>query len=171
MHNSVSDKIVSDEHLRQLVAAWRLKSNCIVFTNGVFDLIHPGHVDYLNKAADYGHRLIIGLNSDASVRTLGKGPGRPVNDEWSRACIVAALRCVDAVVIFDEPTPQRLISETLPDVLAKGGDYDAGSTDFNSPKFIVGSEIVRQHNGEVVSIPFLEGYSSTLVIDKIRRNG
>lgn len=171
MHNSIAGKIVSIEHLQQLIAAWRLKSNCIVFTNGVFDLIHPGHVDYLNKAADCGHRLIVGLNSDASVRTLGKGPERPVNDQWSRACIVAALRCVDAVVIFDESTPKELITQILPDVLAKGGDYDADNTDTNSPNYIVGSDIVRQHGGKVVSIPFLEGYSSTAIIDKILRNG
>jgi rfaE bifunctional protein nucleotidyltransferase chain/domain len=171
MHSSIVNKIVQPEHLQRLLSAWRLKSNRIVFTNGVFDLIHPGHIDYLNNAADLGHRLVVGVNSDQSVKTLGKGDSRPINPEWSRACIVAALRCVDAVVIFDSPTPESLITEVLPEVLAKGGDYDAECIDTKSPTYIVGSQIVRKNGGKVVSIPFLEGYSSTAIIDKILRNG
>lgn len=171
MHKSIADKIVYKEQLSKLISVWRLKSNRIVFTNGVFDLIHPGHADYLAQASDLGHRLVVGLNSDSSVKTLNKGTNRPINEEWARACIVAALRCVDAVVMFEETTPENLIRTIIPDILVKGGDYDSEENDPNSKQFIVGSDIVREHGGKVISIPLLEGYSSTRIIDKIQRDG
>ncbi len=171
MHKSSADKIVDKEGIGRLISVWRLKSNRIVFTNGVFDLIHPGHVDYLAQASDLGHRLVVGINSDSSVKTLNKGTNRPINEEWARACIVAALRCVDAVVVFEEPTPENLIKAIVPDVLVKGGDYDSEETNPESKQYIVGSDIVREHGGKVVSIPLLEGYSSTRIIEKILLDG
>lgn len=171
MHNSVSKKILTLAGLKPRLAVWRLKSQRIVFTNGVFDIVHPGHIDYLFRAAEKGNRLVIGINSDASVKTLNKGTDRPINSETSRAIILAALGVVDAVVVFDEPTPEHLIRIIQPDVLVKGGDYDADNSDPNSKQFIVGSEFVRKLGGEVAVIPFLEGFSSTNIIEKIRGNG
>lgn len=171
MHDSITQKIIPQQALQKKLAVWRLKSNRIVFTNGVFDLVHPGHVDYLFKAAALGHRLVIGLNSNFSVKSLEKGDDRPINDEYSRAVILAAFTAVDAVVIFDEPTPLNLISAILPDVLVKGGDYNPGQTDASSPAYIVGSDLVRSNQGTVAVIPFLEGYSSTRIIEKIRKHG
>lgn len=171
MHNSITRKIIPLAELQKKLAVWRLKSDKIVFTNGVFDLVHPGHVDYLFKAASLGNRLIIGLNSDASVRTLEKGDDRPINSEESRAMILAAFTAVDAVVIFDDTTPFQLISDIQPDVLVKGGDYNPTETDSHAPGYIVGSDIVRKNYGEVTVIPFLEGYSSTRIIEKIRNHG
>lgn len=171
MHSRIASKILPLRALQQKLSVWRLKSNKIVFTNGVFDLVHPGHVDYLSNAADCGDRLIVGLNSDQSVKSLNKGDDRPINPEKDRAALLAALHAVDAVVIFDDHTPQELIEQIAPDVLAKGGDYDAEETDQNSKKYIVGSKSVREKGGEVVVIPFLTGYSSTNIIEKIRGNG
>lgn len=171
MHSSVSKKILTLAELTPKLAVWRLKSQRIVFTNGVFDIVHPGHIDYLFSAAEKGNRLVIGINSDASVKTLNKGTDRPINSETSRAVILAALGVVDAVVVFDESTPENLIREIQPNVLVKGGDYDADSTDPNSKQFIVGSDFVRNVGGEVAVIPFLQGFSSTDIIEKIRGNG
>lgn len=171
MYDAIVKKIVSVEELERKAAVWRLKSQSITFTNGVFDLVHPGHVDYLFRAAELGHRLVVGLNSDASVKTLQKGSDRPINDQQYRAFILAAFGAVDAVVIFDDSTPQKLIETLKPDVLVKGGDYDPESTDQHSQSYIVGSETVRKHDGKVAVIPFLEGFSSTAVIEKIRGNG
>jgi len=171
MHKSIADKIADKEQISRLISVWRLKSNRIVFTNGVFDLTHPGHADYLAQASDLGHRLVVGINSDASVRTLNKGTNRPINEERARASIVAALRSVDAVVIFEESTPENLIKTIVPDVLVKGGDYDSEETNPRSKQYIVGSDIVLDHGGKVVSIPLLEGYSSTRIIEKILSDG
>ena len=171
MHSRIAAKILSPDALQQKLSTWRLKSNKIVFTNGVFDLVHPGHADYLSSASDCGDRLIVGLNSDNSVKSLNKGDDRPINPEKDRAALLAALHSVDAVVIFDDHTPQQLIEQIAPDVLVKGGDYNADETDPHSKKFIVGSKSVRKKGGEVVVIPFLTGYSSTNVIEKIRGNG
>jgi D-glycero-beta-D-manno-heptose 1-phosphate adenylyltransferase len=131
----------------------------IVFTNGCFDLLHPGHVGSLEQARALGDALIVGLNSDASVREL-KGAGRPVLPERERAEILAALECVDAVVIFDEPTPREVIARLLPDVLVKGGDWPGAQ--------IVGREEVEAAGGRVVSIPVVPGYSTTEILRKIR---
>lgn len=131
----------------------------IVFTNGCFDLLHPGHIGSLEQARALGDALIVGLNSDASVRKL-KGAGRPVLPELERAEILCALECVDAVVIFDEPTPREIISRLLPDVLVKGGDWPGDQ--------IVGREEVEAAGGRVVSIPVVPGYSTTAMLRKIR---
>jgi len=131
----------------------------IVFTNGCFDLLHPGHIGSLELARVLGDALIVGLNSDASVRQL-KGAGRPVLPERERAEILAALECVDAVVIFNEPTPREVIARLLPDVLVKGGDWPGDQ--------IVGREEVEAVGGRVVSIPVVPGYSTTEILRKIR---
>ena len=144
----------------RLANIWRVKGDRIVFTNGVFDLMHRGHVTYLEEAAALGDRLVIGLNSDASVKRLGKGTDRPLNDQDSRATVLSALRCVDAVVIFDEDTPLDLITSVRPDVLVKGGDW--------SPERIVGAEIVKAAGGSVHSLPLVEGFSTTALLTKIR---
>ena len=130
----------------------------LVFTNGCFDILHPGHVDYLQRARDLGERLVVGLNSDASVRRL-KGPTRPVNDEASRALVLAALACVDHVVVFEEDTPYELIRAVAPDVLVKGGDWSVDR--------IVGRDLVEARGGRVLSIPLLPGHSTTAIIDRI----
>lgn len=131
----------------------------VVFTNGCFDLLHPGHIGSLEQARALGHALIVGLNSDASVRQL-KGAGRPVLPERERAEILVALECVDAVVIFDELTPREVIARLLPDVLVKGGDWPGDQ--------IVGREEVEAAGGSVVSIPVVPGYSTTALLRKIR---
>ena len=126
-----------------------------VFTNGCFDLLHRGHVEYLQKAKTFGDKLIVGLNSDASVRRL-KGESRPIQDEQSRKIILEALRCVDEVILFDEDTPYELIRKIQPDVLVKGADY--------KPEDIVGYDIVRAKGGEVCTVEFVEGYSTSRLI-------
>ena len=132
----------------------------VVFTNGCFDLLHPGHVRLLEEARALGDALIVGLNSDASVRSF-KGAGRPIFPERERAEILAALECVDAVVIFPEPTPREIISKLLPDVLVKGGDWRADQ--------IIGREEVEAAGGRVVSIPVVAGHSTTAILEKIRQ--
>jgi D-glycero-beta-D-manno-heptose 1-phosphate adenylyltransferase len=141
----------------------------VVFTNGCFDILHRGHVEYLAKAAQLGDFLVVGLNSDASVKRQGKGEGRPVNQEDSRAVILSALSFVNAVVVFDEDTPYALIKEIQPDILVKGADYDAEETDPKSKKYIVGSDIVRANNGRVATIDLTEGFSTTGLIDKMKK--
>jgi rfaE bifunctional protein nucleotidyltransferase chain/domain len=134
----------------------------LVFTNGCFDLLHPGHIQGLEQARALGDALIVGINSDSSVREL-KGPGRPVLPELERAEILAALECVDAVVIFDELTPREIIKAVLPDVLVKGGDWPGHQ--------IVGREEVEAVGGRVVSVPVVEGYSTTAILAKMRAAG
>ena len=142
-------------------AAWRsAQAGIVVFTNGVFDLLHPGHVALLEAARAEGDALVVGVNSDASARRLGKGPERPVVPEAARARVVAALAAVDCVVIFDEDTPLALILALHPDVLVKGGDW--------SPERIVGAPEVAARGGRVVSIPFAHDRSTTAVIRRIR---
>ncbi len=161
-------KIVDRKTAAQRVAMWRLKNDQVVFSNGCFDILHKGHVAYLTQAVSEGNRLVLGLNTDASVRRLGKGDDRPINDEESRAIVLAALSAVDLIVLFDEDTPEALISELKPDVLVKGADYDAEETDSNSPKYIVGSDLVRKYGGSVVSIPLVEGFSTTSTLEKMK---
>ena len=157
----VREKILDFEKLNVQLSRWRFMSQKIVFTNGCFDLVHLGHVDYLSKASDEGDILIVGLNSDSSTKQL-KGSLRPINKQDQRAMILASFQFVNAVVIFNEPTPYQLISTILPDVLVKGGDY--------KPENIVGFDIVKSKNGIVKTIEFLEGYSTSLIEDKIRLN-
>jgi D-beta-D-heptose 7-phosphate kinase/D-beta-D-heptose 1-phosphate adenosyltransferase len=140
----------------------RASGRRVVFTNGVYDLLHPGHVRYLRAARAEGDVLIVGVNSDRSVRAI-KGPGRPINPEHERAEVVAALSMVDAAVIFDEDTPHAIISAIQPDVLVKGADWPADQ--------IVGRDIVEARGGRVVLIPVEQGHSTTTLIDTIRRRG
>jgi rfaE bifunctional protein nucleotidyltransferase chain/domain len=151
-------KILQPDSAKILIQEWKAACNKIVFTNGVFDLLHIGHITYLAKAAAEGDKLIIGLNSDNSVKNI-KGPERPINDEKSRAIILAALFFVNAVVIFNEDTPLNLIKLLLPDVLIKGADYAIDN--------IVGGSEVIANGGEVKTINFVDGYSSTAIINKI----
>lgn len=138
---------------------WRKgRTGLVVFTNGVFDLIHPGHVDVLTAARSYGDALVVGLNTDASVKRL-KGPDRPVRTEAERAYVLAALEAVDAVVLFDEDTPIDLVKALEPDVIAKGGDYTEDT--------IVGAAEVKARGGEVVVIPLTPGQSTTSIIEKL----
>jgi rfaE bifunctional protein nucleotidyltransferase chain/domain len=149
--------------LVRMVNIWRLKSDRIVFTNGVFDILHRGHVEYLEEAAALGDRLIVGLNSDSSVQHLGKGPDRPLNDQDSRALVLAALRCVDAIVIFEEDTPLDIIKAVTPDVLVKGGDW--------KPDQIVGADVVKAKGGEVHSLKLVDGFSTSELVRRIRHGG
>ncbi len=140
------------------IARWRAGGERIVFTNGVFDVLHRGHVEYLEEARALGQRLVVGVNTDASVRRL-KGPGRPIVPEDERAELLAALECVDLVVRFDEDTPERVIREVAPDVLAKGGDW--------AMEAIVGREFVEARGGRVERIRLREGWSTTRIIERI----
>lgn len=159
-HQIIANKIMTLDRLKKAVMAWRLKNDTIVFTNGCFDILHLGHVDYLSKAKDLGSRLIVGVNSDSSVKSLGKGDSRPINNEISRSMIIASLQFVDAVIVFDEHTPLELIKELEPDVLVKGADYTIEK--------VVGADIVQAKGGKVKLIEFLEGYSTTAIEKKIR---
>ena len=141
------------------LSLWRFKDDKIVFTNGCFDILHKGHIEYLVKAASLGTKLVIGLNTDASVKRL-KGDSRPVNDENARALLLASLVFVDKVILFDTDTPRDLIDFVQPDVLVKGGDY--------KPEEIVGYDIVKAKGGEIVTLDFVEGYSTTSLIEKMK---
>lgn len=138
---------------------WRFQDQKIVFTNGCFDLLHLGHIDYLAKAADLGTKLVIGLNSDASASGI-KGPSRPITDQQSRSSILAALFFVDAVILFDDPTPANLIKAIMPNILVKGADYQVDQ--------IVGADLVLAKGGEVQTIEFLPGYSTSSIERKIK---
>ncbi|MES2628578.1 MAG: D-glycero-beta-D-manno-heptose 1-phosphate adenylyltransferase [Bacteroidota bacterium] len=156
--------------LRRLINGWKLKNDVIVFTNGCFDILHPGHVAYLSEAKKLGHRLVVGLNTDASVRRLQKAPSRPYNDENIRMSMMAALHCVDAVILFDEDTPLELIKTLEPNILVKGGDYHVDEIDPTAKDYIVGSAEVRANGGSVVSVPLLEGFSTTMLVEKIKNS-
>jgi len=162
----LQNKIIELDDAKRMLAMWRMKGDKIVFTNGCFDILHKGHVTYLAKAAQEGTRLVIGLNTDASVREQGKGEDRPINDQDARALVIAALGFVDLVLFFDEQTPIHLIKELLPDVLVKGADYDPNETDPNSKKYIVGSDLIKANGGKVIAIPLVDGYSTTSILAK-----
>ena len=153
--------VLSREDAIAFVTRNRAVGRRIVFTNGVFDILHPGHTRYLRDARSLGDLLIVGMNSDRSARAQGKAPDRPINPEAERAEVLSALACVDAVVIFDEDTPHDIIAAIQPDVLVKGADWAANA--------IVGSDIVETRGGKVVRIPLAPGYSTTSIIDRIRR--
>lgn len=161
------NKIVSLEEAQRKVAMWQMKGDKVVFTNGCFDILHLGHVTYLAQAASEGSRLVIGLNTDTSVRRQGKGDDRPINSEESRALVLAALQVVDLIVFFDQDTPIELIKALQPDVLAKGADYDPEETEPTAKKYIVGSDIMKQKGGKVIAIPLVDGYSTTALIKKV----
>ncbi len=158
--DNIKSKIITATQLGRLVAGWKVKSYKIVFTNGVFDLVHPGHIASIALAAQEGNKLVVGINSDASVKRL-KGADRPVNDAMSRALVLAAMQYVDAVCIFEEDTPLELIKAVEPDVIAKGGDY--------SPETVVGNDIVSSYGGKTVIIPLVEGFSTTNIINQFNR--
>jgi rfaE bifunctional protein nucleotidyltransferase chain/domain len=160
IEKTLLDKITDLPKLKVQISAWKSEGKKVVFTNGVFDLLHIGHITYMAKAADLGDKLIIGLNSDSSVKRI-KGNDRPVNDQNSRAALLAALFFVDAIVVFEEDTPLNLISSLMPDILVKGADYAVEN--------IVGGKEVIANGGEVKTIDLVEGYSSTSIIQKIRK--
>jgi rfaE bifunctional protein nucleotidyltransferase chain/domain len=157
---SIKSKLFSWDHLRKQLAIWRFQDKKLVFTNGCFDILHVGHIEYLARARDLGDILIIGLNSDDSVHRL-KGAHRPVNKEYARSLTLASLLFVDAVVMFGEDTPNDLIQFIQPDILVKGKDYDG--------KEIVGADIVKARGGKVVTIELVKGYSTTHLIEKIHK--
>jgi rfaE bifunctional protein nucleotidyltransferase chain/domain len=159
--NVVQSRIYNKENIQQMLAYWRFKGMKIVFTNGCFDILHAGHVEYLAKAADEGNVLIVGVNTDASVSRL-KGCHRPINDENARALIIASLNFVSAVVLFDQDTPYELIKLIQPDILIKGSDY--------KPEEIVGYDILKARGGEVKTIDLIPGYSTTAIEQKIIKN-
>ena len=154
----IYDKILNKESLEEKLNLWRKEGKTIVFSNGCFDILHRGHVEYLSKAADLGDILIIGLNTDTSVKRI-KGPSRPVNDEKARAVVLAALEFVDAIMFFDEDTPYNLIKNVQPDVLVKGKDYKAED--------IVGYDIVTNNGGKVETIELVEGFSTTNILNSM----
>lgn len=158
----MNHKIKNSANLSKILSRLRSKGEKIVFTNGCFDIIHRGHVEYLNKAKKLGDVLVIGLNSDLSVRLI-KGKGRPINNEDDRAEVLAALYFVDYITKFDELTPEDLIRRVMPDVLVKGGDWKAQD--------IVGSDIVKSYGGKVARIPFVKGYSTSSLVKKISKYG
>jgi rfaE bifunctional protein nucleotidyltransferase chain/domain len=157
---NTSQKVVSRGAAARWVRAQQGQGHRVVFTNGCFDLLHPGHVAYLEQARSLGEVLVVGLNTDASVLRLDKGAGRPVNPESDRARVLAALACVDRVVLFAEDTPAELITALQPDVLVKGGDYQLHE--------IVGREVVEARGGQVLALPFVPGYSTTELLRRIR---
>lgn len=157
---NIQSKIFSPDSLTDKLSEWKMQNRKIVFTNGCFDIIHRGHIEYLAKAADLGDILFIGVNTDASVRKL-KGNNRPLQDELSRLMILAALDFVDGVVLFDEETPYELIRFIQPDILVKGADY--------KPEEIVGYDIVKAKGGEIRTIEFLPGYSTSAIEQKIKK--
>jgi rfaE bifunctional protein nucleotidyltransferase chain/domain len=159
LERTLLDKITDLPVLQNKITGWKSDGNKVVFTNGVFDLLHLGHITYLSKAAELGDKLIIGLNTDASVKRL-KGESRPVNDQSNRAALLAALFFVDAVILFEEDTPRELITQLMPDILIKGADYTVEN--------IAGAKEVLANGGEVKTISLVEGYSSTSIINKIK---
>lgn len=164
----ILEKIVSPEKAVMLSNAWKMKNDKVVFTNGCFDILHKGHVTYLAKAAELGQKLVVAVNTDASVKRQGKGENRPINDELARETVLASLAFVDLVVLFDEDTPYELIKSLQPDVLVKGADYDPDETDPANKKYIVGSDLVRKNGGQVQVIDLEEGFSTTAIIDKAK---
>lgn len=159
-HDQLKSKVILKEDALRKLNGLRLKGKKIIFTNGCFDILHSGHVDYLTQARDLGHYMILGLNTDSSVKKLNKAPGRPVNDEHARAKVLSALACIDAILFFDEETPYELIKFLQPDILVKGNDYKAEE--------VVGYDVVKARGGEVITIPLLEGFSTTKLIERLK---
>ncbi|MER3422260.1 MAG: D-glycero-beta-D-manno-heptose 1-phosphate adenylyltransferase [Nitrospiraceae bacterium] len=156
----MNDKIRNRSDLANLLKDHRAQGRRVVFTNGCFDLMHVGHTRYLQAARNLGDLLVVGVNTDASVRGLSKGPGRPIVPEAQRAEVLAALACVDYVVLFDEPDPKNLIADLQPDVLVKGGDWPLDQ--------IVGRDLVEARGGVVKTIPLVPGVSTTAIVERIK---
>ena len=152
----------------QAIQAWRNAGETIVFSNGVFDILHVGHVTYLEAAKELGHRLVLGLNGDASVRRLNKAPNRPIHSEGDRKRVLHGLRAVDLVLVFEEDTPLDLIMRIQPDILVKGGDYNPNCMDAQDMAYIVGSQEVYKSGGHVAVLPYVPGHSTTSIIEKSR---
>lgn len=159
-HQKLSEKLHNKESLSVFLNSCKTQGKTIVFTNGCFDILHRGHVEYLTQARDLGDVMVLGLNTDSSVKRLGKSPERPINNEETRAVILAGLECIDAIVLFDEDTPYELIKFVQPDVLVKGDDY--------KPEDIVGYDIVTAKGGKVITIPLVKGFSTTNLISKMK---
>ena len=159
--NIIQSKIIDIDNIEPYLTYWSFKNQKVVFTNGCFDILHRGHIEYLAQAANHGDVLIIGVNTDSSVKRI-KGETRPLQDEYARAILLASLSFVTAVVLFDDDTPYNLIKRIQPDVLIKGSDY--------SIKDIVGSDIVMAKRGKVITIDFIEGYSTTSIIEKLKKD-
>ncbi len=159
--NTINNKIYSAEELKVQVNIWKQKGEEIVFTNGCFDVVHRGHIEVLAHTADLGDKLIIGLNSDTSIKKI-KGKNRPIIKEESRAILLASLTFVDAVILFSEETPYNLVKQIVPDILAKGGDYKIEE--------IAGNDIVKENGGEIILVPFIDGFSTTEIIEKIKNS-
>lgn len=159
-HSQLHDKIVSREKALQIITSLKADGKKVVFTNGCFDILHPGHVDYLCQARDLGDFMVLGLNTDSSVKKLEKAPDRPINNEDTRAKVLAGLACIDIIVLFDEVTPYELIQTLQPSILVKGDDYKIED--------IVGYDIVTASGGKVITIPQVKGYSTTNIIRKIK---
>ncbi|MBL6874927.1 MAG: D-glycero-beta-D-manno-heptose 1-phosphate adenylyltransferase [Flavobacteriales bacterium] len=157
--NKLKAKIFNIKNLSQIINEWRLNGDKIVFTNGCFDLIHLGHLEILARSADLGDKLIVGINSDVSIKKI-KGNSRPIIEEDARAKQLAAIEFIDAVILFNEDTPYNLINILKPDVLTKGGDYKKND--------IVGNQLINKEQGEVVIIPLTQGYSTTSILEKIK---
>lgn len=158
--DGIEKKIMTVDQAKAMISAWRVTGKTVSFTNGCFDILHPGHLFSIGQAAKEADYLIVGLNSDASVKRL-KGPERPINSTESRALVIANLVMVDAVVVFEEDTPYELITNLLPDVLVKGGDYTIET--------IVGAKEVIANGGKVIINPIVEGFSTTNIIEKIKK--
>ncbi len=152
-------KIQTKQQAKEQVKQWQSEGKKIVFTNGCFDIVHLGHIDYLEKARNLGDKLVLGLNTDASVRRL-KGPSRPIVNEYARARMMSAFEFVDTVILFDEPTPKELIETLCPNILVKGDDYTVEN--------IVGADFVIANGGEVKTVALVNGYSTTSIIKKIK---
>lgn len=158
----LTKKILPLSELTRMVAQWKVRGKTFAFTNGVFDILHPGHIFSLTQAASEADYLVVAVNTDASVKRL-KGESRPINDEAARALLLAALVITDAVVLFDEDTPLEVVQTLLPDVIVKGGDYTEDQ--------IVGATEVKANGGRVVINPILDGFSTTAIIEKMQRQG
>ncbi len=159
-HHNLLAKQHSKESLKPILNSLVAEEKKVVFTNGCFDILHRGHVEYLSKARDLGDYLVLGLNTDESVKRLGKSPERPINNQETRAIILAALSCVDAIVLFNEDTPLELITFLEPNILVKGSDYEA--------KNIVGYDVVTAKGGQVLTIDLVDGFSTTKLIEKLK---
>lgn len=164
----IKSKVTSLDEMSNRILEWKHAGEKVVFTNGCFDILHEGHVTYLAKAADFGTKLIIAINTDASVKRQGKGEERPINPESSRALILASLEFVDGVVFFDEDTPVSVIESLKPDVLVKGADYDADEQDPSNKKYIVGREAILANGGEVKTVALVQGFSTTNIVKKLK---
>lgn len=167
-HQQIINKIATKDQASHIVEKWKKENKSIVFTNGCFDILHKGHVTYLAKAAEFGDKLIVGLNTDLSVKQQGKGDDRPINSEDARLFVLASLEVVDLVILFNDQTPIDLIETLMPSTLVKGADYDAKETNPSSKKFIIGSDLVLAHGGTVKTVDLEDGYSTTSLISKIK---